>query len=107
VRDVLYALLGVDGLQVVVAVAAFQRGRGSLRAGASSHARYSFRHGLLLLVGAVILAVPVALGLSGAISAAVALIVALVLEAAVLPVARAVVKRLEAAQLACRPAVAD
>ncbi len=58
-RDVLYPLLAVDFLQAVFALRAFQRARAGRRAGAPSYARYSFGRGLLALMGALVLAVPV------------------------------------------------
>jgi hypothetical protein len=58
----------------------------------------------LLLAGAVVLAVPVVLGLAHVISATAALVIALVLEAVALLVSRWTVRRLEAAHQARRPA---
>jgi len=103
-RAVLYVLLAADCLQVAGALAAFARGRRSARAGAPSHAHYSLAHGVLLLAGAVVLAVPVVLGLAHVISATAALVIALVLEAVALLVSRWTVRRLEAAHQARRPA---
>jgi hypothetical protein len=103
-RDALYVLLAADCLQVAGALAAFIRGRRSTRAGAPSHARYSRAHGLLLLVGAVVLAVPVVLGLTHVISSTAAFVAALVLEAVALVVSRRAVSRLEDAHQARRPA---
>jgi hypothetical protein len=102
-RAILYALLAVDCAQIVIAVAAFVRGRRSSQAGAPSHARYSFAHGLLLLGGAVLLALPVVLGLADVISATVAVGVALGLEVVAFGVSRRTVSRLEAAHQARRP----
>jgi hypothetical protein len=104
VRAILYVLLATDCLQVAGALAAFARGGRSSRADAPSHARYSFAHGLLLLGGAVVLAVPVVLGLTHVISATAAVIVALVLEGVGLCGSRWTVKRLEAAHQSRRPA---
>lgn len=104
-RDVLYPLLAVDFLQAVFALRAFQRARAGRRAGAPSYARYSFGRGLLALMGALVLAVPVVLGLASVLSAVAALVLALVLEACALPVARSALKRLEAAHQARRPAI--
>jgi hypothetical protein len=103
VRVVLFVLLVVDCVQVAVAIAALVRARRSARAGAPSHARYSLGHGLVLLAGALVLAVPVVLGLAGVISATAAVVAALVLEALALLVSRPTVKRLEAEHLARRP----
>ena len=102
-RVVLFVLLAVDCFQVAIAVAAFVRGRRSLRAGAPSHARYSFAHGFLLLGGAVLLVLPVTLGLVHVISARAAVVAALVLEVAAFVVSRPTVMRFEAANQARRP----
>jgi hypothetical protein len=106
VRVPLYVLLALDCLQVVISLAAFARARRSAGAGAPSHARYSFTHGLLLLGGAALLAVPVILGLAHAISGTAAVIAALVLEAAAVLASRRVVERLDAAHQARRPGAA-
>jgi uncharacterized membrane protein len=106
-RVTLYGLLAIDCVQVAVALAAFGRGRRSSRASAPSHARYSFAHGLLLLGGAVALALPVLLGLLNVISATAAVVVALVLEAIAVPVSRSTVMRFEAAHQARRPGAAQ
>jgi uncharacterized membrane protein len=103
-RALLFVLLAADCLQVAGAIAAFIRGRRSARAGAPSHARYSVAHGLLLLTGAGVLAVPVVLGLVHVISATAAVVTALVLEAVALVISRWTVRRLEAAHQARRPA---
>jgi len=105
-RVILYVLVGVDCLQAAVAFAAFARGRRSSQAGAPSHARYSFAHGLVLLVGALGLALPAALGLLHVISATLAVIIALALEAVALLVSPRTVKHLEAAHHARRPGTA-
>jgi len=105
-RAILWMLLALDCLQVAFAVAAFVRGRRDARAGAPSHARYSYGHGLLLLGGALVLAVPVVLGLANVISATAAVVAAVVLEVVAAVVARPVVRRLEAAHLARRPSAA-
>jgi hypothetical protein len=104
VRTILYVLLAVDVVQLGFALAAFVRGLRSSRAGAPSHARYSFQHGLLLLVGAAVLAVPVILGLTGVIDETAAVVAALVLEVVAFVVSRPAAKRFEAAHLARRPA---
>ncbi|HEX6789223.1 MAG TPA: hypothetical protein VF091_08280 [Gaiellaceae bacterium] len=103
-RAVLYVLLALDCIQVAAAAAAFARARQSSRAGAPSHARYSFAHGLLLLGGSVVLALPVVLGLAHVLSATAAVVAALVLEALALVASREAVRRLEAAHQARRPA---
>jgi hypothetical protein len=105
-EPLLYALLAVDCVQLVAALVAFLRGARSSRAGAPSRARYSRLHGVVLLVGALLLALPVALGLAGVISHLAAVVTALVLEAAAFVLSRQVVKRLEAAHLARRPRAA-
>jgi hypothetical protein len=105
-RVTLYGLLAIDCLQVAVALAVFGRGRRSARRGAPSHARYSFAHGVLLLGGALALALPVVLGLLDVVSATAAVIAAVGLEAVALPASRATVKRLEAAHQARRPGTA-
>jgi hypothetical protein len=103
VRVILYGLLAIDCLQVAVGLAAFVRGRRSAQRGAPSHARYSFAHGRLLLAGAVVLGLPLVLGLLDVISATAAVIAAVGLEAVALLVSRQTVKRLEAAHQARRP----
>jgi hypothetical protein len=105
-RVILYVLLAVDCLQVPIAAAAFVRGVRSSRAGAPSHSRYSFEHGLLLLGGALVLGAPVVLGLLHVVSATAAVVVALVLEVVAFVVSRPTVKRLEAAHQARRPRTA-
>jgi hypothetical protein len=106
VRFVLYGLLAVDLVQVGFGVAALVRARRSSRAGAPSHARYSLGHGLLLLGGALVLAVPVVLGLAGVISETAAVVAALVLEAVAFLLSRPALRRLEAQHLARRPGAA-
>lgn len=103
-RAVLYVLLALNCIQLAAAAGAFVRGRRSSRAGAPSLARYSFAHGLLLLGGAVVLALPVVLGLMHVISATAAVVAALVLEAVALVVSREAVRRFEAAHQSRRPA---
>jgi len=100
----LYVLLAADCLQVAGALAAFVRARRSAQAGAPSHTRCSRAHGLLLLAGAVVLAVPVVLGLAHVISSTAAFVAALVLEAVALLVSRRTVRRLDDAHQARRPA---
>jgi hypothetical protein len=103
VRVLLYVLLVVDCIQIGFGIAALVRARRSAAAGAPSHARYSTAHGLILLAGALLLAVPVILGLAGTISVEAAFYSALLLELAGFLVSRPAVKRLEAAHLARRP----
>jgi hypothetical protein len=103
-HTLLLVLLALDALQLLVAAAALVRGRRSLRAGAPSHARYSFLHAALLAAGSLVLAVPLLLGLGDVLSDDVAVYLALALELAAFPLARAVLGRLEAAHFERRPA---
>jgi hypothetical protein len=103
VRTLLFVFLGVDCLQVAAGFAAFERARRSIARGAPSHGRYSFSHGALLLTGALVLLVPVVLGLARVIASDVALYVALGLEVCAFVVSRPVVRRFEAAHLQRRP----
>ena len=102
-HDLLLGLLSLDLLQIVVALLAFARSRRSYRAGAPSHARYAFEHGLLLLSGGAVLLVPIVLGLTDAISESAAAYAAVALEVVAFPAARVVLHRSEAAHLARRP----
>src|SRR5258708_31015253 len=102
-RVILFVLLAADGVQLVAGLAGYSRGRRSSRAGAPSHARYSAAQGTLLVSGALFLAVPVLLGLLTVISTNVAVYVAVALALLSFPVARAAVKRFEAAHQARRP----
>jgi hypothetical protein len=103
-HTLLLTLLALDCAQLVLAVAALVRGRRSLRAGAPSHARYSYAHALLLAAGSAVLAVPLLLGLADALAEDVAVYAAIALEVAVFPLARMALVRFEAAHLARRPA---
>jgi len=103
-RSVLLVLLVLDCVQIAVALVAVGRSRRSHRAGAPSHARYSLEHAILLLGGALVLLVPIVLGLTGVIADSTAVYAALALELAVFPVARTLLRRSEAAHLARRPA---
>lgn len=96
-------MLGIDCVQLAAGLLAFRRAHGSSRAGAPSLARYARWHGALLAGGAVLLAVPVLLGLTRVISADTALIAALALEVPALLFARSALKSLEAAHQARRP----
>lgn len=97
-------LLALDCVQIGFGLWAVVRSRRDLAAGAPSHARYSLSHGLILLAGALLLAVPVILGLAATISADTAVYVAVALEVVAFLASRPAVKRLEAAHLARRPA---
>jgi hypothetical protein len=103
-HTLLLVLLGLDGLQLLIAATALVRGRRSLRAGAPSHARYSFLHAALLAGGSVVLAVPLVLGLADVLADDVAVYTALGLELVVFPLARGVLGRLESAHYQRRPA---
>jgi hypothetical protein len=85
-------------------VAALVRGRRSHKAGAPSHARYSYSHAALLAGGSIVLGVPIVLGLTGVIPEDVAVFTAIALEIIVFPLARLTLVRLEAAHYARRPA---
>ena len=103
-HDVLLILLALDCVQMVVALLAFARSRRSRKAGAPSHARYSLEHAGLLLAGAIVLLVPIVLGLVDAVRESTALYAAIALEVAVLPLARIALRRSAAAHLSRRPA---
>ena len=103
-RSILFLLLALDCIQIGFGLWAVGRSRRSLAAGAPSHARYSLSHGLILLAGALLLALPVMLGLAGTISTHTAVYIAVALEIVAFLVSRPAVKRLEAAHLARRPA---
>ena len=100
----LVVLLARDAVQLLLAVAALARGRRSRRAGAPSHARYSYAHAALLAGGSIVLAVPIVLGLTDVIAEDVAVYAAIVLELIALPVARMLLDRFEAAHYERRPA---
>lgn len=102
-HDLLLGLLALDGLQIVIAFLALARSRRSRSAGAPSLARYALEHALLLLGGSIVLLVPIVLGLTDTISEAAALYAAVALEFVAFPVARAMLRRSEAAHLARRP----
>jgi hypothetical protein len=104
VRAFLWVLLGLDCVQLIVAVAALMRGRRSRRTGAPSHARYSSEHAALLAAGGAVLAVPIVLGLTGAIAERPAVYAALALELCAFPIAWGALGRFEAAHRARRPA---
>jgi hypothetical protein len=104
VHTLLLALLAFDGGQFLVATAALVRGRRSHRAGAPSHARYSYSHAGLLAAGSVVLALPLLLGLANVVADDVAVYTAIALEVAVFPLARTALARFEAAHYARRPA---
>jgi hypothetical protein len=103
----LLGLLVLGCLQILVGVVALRRSRRSRRSrlvGAPSHARYAREHGALLLGGAVVLMVPIALGLAGVVAESSAFYAAVALEVIALPFARMQLRRSEAAHLARRPA---
>ena len=103
-HNVLLVLLALDCVQIGFAGAAVWRSRRSHRAGAPSHARYALEHALLLLGGAIVLLVPIVLGLAGVISDSAAVWSAIALEVIVFPIARLLLRRSEAAHLSRRPA---
>jgi hypothetical protein len=102
VHTLLLLLLVVDCGQFLVALAALGRGRRSHRAGAPSHARYSYSHAALLAAGSVVLALPIALGLADVLAEDVAVYTAIALEVAAFPLARLALGRFEAAHYARR-----
>jgi hypothetical protein len=104
VHNLLLGLLVLDCLQILVALVAVDRSRRSRRAAAPSHARYAREHAVLLLGGAIVLLVPIALGLAGVIAYSSAVYAALALELIAFPLARTLLRRSEAAHLARRPA---
>jgi hypothetical protein len=100
----LLGLLILDCLQILVGLVALLRSRRSRLAGAPSHARYALEHAALLLGGAIVLLVPIALGLADVIAESIAFYIAVALEVIALPLARMHLRRSEAAHLARRPA---
>jgi hypothetical protein len=104
VHTLLLLLLALDCGQFLVAFAALVRGRSSHRAGARSHARYSYSHAALLAAGSVVLALPIVLGLADVLANEVAVYAAIVLEVVAFPLARRALGRFEAAHYARRPA---
>jgi hypothetical protein len=99
----LLGLLVVDCLQILVGLVALQRSRRSRLHGAPSHARYAREHAALLLVGAVVLMLPIALGLADVVAESSAVYATLALEVIAFPLARMQLRRSEAAHLARRP----
>jgi hypothetical protein len=102
VQAFLWFLLALDCVQLIFALAALARGRRSGRAGATSHARYSYQHSALLAAGSLILAVPIVLGLSGAVGERAAVSTALALELVVFPLAWKALGRFDTAHQARR-----
>ena len=102
-RLLLFVMLAIDCLQFVAGLVAFRRARRSARAGAPSLARYSRSHGAILCGGALLLAVPVALGLTHVIASGTGVYSALVVELLGFLASRPAVKRLDAAHQARRP----
>src|SRR5207253_6486736 len=76
----LLALLVLDCLQILVGLLALRRSRRSRLLGAPSHARYAREHAVLLLAGAAVLMVPIALGLADVVAESSAFYTALALE---------------------------
>ena len=99
----LLGLLVLGCLQILVGLIARQRSRRSRLNGAPSHARYAREHAALLLGGAVVLMVPIALGLADVVAELTAVYATLALEVIALPLARMQLRRSEAAHLARRP----
>jgi hypothetical protein len=100
----LLGLLVLDCLQIVAGLVALLRSRRSRLAGAPSHARYALEHAALLLGGAIVLLVPIVLGLADVVAESIAFYIAVALEIIALPLARMHLRRSEAAHLARRPA---
>jgi hypothetical protein len=69
----LLVLLGLDGIQLAIALVAVEHGRRRHARGEHHLGRYSHSHAALLAGGALLLAVPLVLGLTGAISNRVAI----------------------------------
>lgn len=90
----LLVALALDALQLAAALAAVAQGR--RRRAREEHllADYSFRHAGLLAVGAIVLAVPLVLGLADVIADENAIVIAVLLELAAVAVARPVLVRL-------------
>jgi len=93
----LVVLLALDGVQAAVALIAVAHGRVRKRRDDHELARYSFRHAGLLLAGALVLAVPLVLGLAGVVSGRTALWITVGAEIVGVVVARAVLERLHRA----------
>jgi hypothetical protein len=102
VHTLLWLLLALDCAQLLVAAAALVRGRRSLRAGAPSHARYSYAHAALLAGGSLFLAVPIVLGLTGVVPEDIAIYLSLALELVTVVPTRIALGRFEAAHYARR-----
>jgi hypothetical protein len=100
----LLGLLVLDCLQILAGLAALLRSRRSRITGAPSHARYALEHAALLLGGAIVLLVPIVLGLADVVAESTAFSIAVALEVIALPLARMLLRRSEAAHLARRPA---
>ena len=90
----LAALLVLDGAQLAVALAAGAHARRHRRRDEHALARYSRDHGLLLAAGALLLAVPLVLGLAEVISPRTAVWIVIAAEAAGVVAARALLDRL-------------
>jgi hypothetical protein len=93
----LAAALVLNGLQLAAALAAVAHGRRRRAREEHRLAAYSFRHAALLAVGAIVLAVPLVLGLADVLADANALLVAVLVELAAVAAARPVLVRLHRA----------
>jgi hypothetical protein len=93
----LLAALVLDALQLAAALVAVAQGRRRRARGEHLLADYSFRHAGLLAAGAIVLAVPLVLGLAGVIADANAILLAVLFELVAVVVARPVLVRLHRA----------
>jgi hypothetical protein len=91
----LVALLVFDGAQLGAALAAWSLSRRRRRADDPVLARYSRDHGLLLAAGAVLLAIPLVLGLAGVVAARTAVWIVLAAEVAGALAARELLDRMD------------
>jgi hypothetical protein len=91
----LVALLVLDGVQLAAALVAWVHAGRRRRAEESVLARYSRDHGLLLAAGAVLLAVPLLLGLADVISPRTAVWIVVLAEVAGAVAARFLLDRFD------------
>jgi hypothetical protein len=94
---VLVILVALDGLQLAAAVAALVQGSRRRRRGEDALSRYSHGHARVLAAGALLLAVPMALGLADVVSPRTAIWIVIVAEIVAITAARVLVERLHRA----------
>jgi hypothetical protein len=97
-RDVvLVILLALDGLQLAAAGAAILQGSRRRGRGEDALARYSFGHARVLAGGAIVLAVPMILGLADVVTPMTAIWIVIGAEIVGVAVGRVLVERLHRA----------